>query len=448
MKAQVRVKNLDVTYFKGKNNEVKALKNISLEIFPGEFIIFFGPSGCGKSTLLYSIAGLESGIDGDIYIDEKNISEMKDREFEKYHQTKIGMVFQAYYLIPSISVLKNVVLPQMAIGKGAKERKEKAEKLLKHFGVHEQKDKLPTELSGGQQQRVAISRSLVNDPDIILADEPVGNLDSKSALDVMNLFKELNEKQKKTVILVTHDATHLDMADRVFYMKDGEHQDIKVNKTKFERVPAVTKRTKEVDLLEKTYGKLGDIEDTVSLEQYKARHIVMEILTGYSVDELAGIESRVDQLLTSGSGNYNAIFRYLDKKSEEGGLDMDIRTARKITKELSDLSKRIHVFHEEKIDMQNQIDEIREYLVSEYDVKIKNFKMKIVIDKLLKQRIENDIDKVKFRKGLDLPTKKGGAGLDSRIAQKITRRMELLMLGKYQLMFRKETKKLKLIDRK
>ena len=121
MKAQVRVKNLDVTYFKGKNNEVKALKNISLEIFPGEFIIFFGPSGCGKSTLLYSIAGLESGIDGDIYIDEKNISEMKDREFEKYHQTKIGMVFQAYYLIPSISVLKNVVLPQMAIGKGAKE---------------------------------------------------------------------------------------------------------------------------------------------------------------------------------------------------------------------------------------------------------------------------------------------------------------------------------------
>ena len=201
-------------------------------------------------------------------------------------------------------------------------------------------------------------------------------------------------------------------------------------------------------MLEKTYGKLGDIEDTVSLEQYKARHIVMEILTGYSVDELAGIESRVDQLLTSGSGNYNAIFRYLDKKSEEGGLDMDIRTARKITKELSDLSKRIHVFHEEKIDMQNQIDEIREYLVSEYDVKIKNFKMKIVIDKLLKQRIENDIDKVKFRKGLDLPTKKGGAGLDSRIAQKITRRMELLMLGKYQLMFRKETKKLKLIDRK
>ena len=221
MNSIIKIKNLSVTYFSGKSNEVKALKNIDLEIYPGEFIIFFGPSGCGKSTLLYTIAGLETDIAGDIYIEDKNIARFNHEELENFHQKRIGMIFQAYYLISSLSVLQNVILPQMATGRKKKEREKKAIELLEHFGVKAQIDKLPNELSGGQQQRVAICRSLVNDPDILLADEPIGNLDSRSAEDVMELIGNLNRQRKKTVILVTHNPEYLKDGDRIFYLKDG-----------------------------------------------------------------------------------------------------------------------------------------------------------------------------------------------------------------------------------
>ena len=174
----IKIKELNVVYFMGKSNEVHALRNINLEIYPGEFIIFFGPSGCGKSTLLYSIAGLETNINGNIMLNGKDIASMKQKELEDFHRQKIGMIFQAYYLISSLSVANNVVLPQIFIEKNRIERKKKALELLQHFGVSGEADKLPSELSGGQQQRVAICRSLMNDPEVLLADEPVGNLDS------------------------------------------------------------------------------------------------------------------------------------------------------------------------------------------------------------------------------------------------------------------------------
>src|SRR6056297_2087061 len=201
----IKIKDLNVTYFRGRPNEIKALDDISLDIYSGEFVIFFGPSGCGKSTLLYAVSGLETNITGNIFIDDKNIAQMKNREIEHFHQKKIGMIFQAYYLIHSLDVLKNVVLPQMALNVGKKKREKKALQLLEHFGVKEQRAKLPNELSGGQLQRVAICRALVNEPDVLLADEPVGNLDSKSAEEVMNLLKDLYDNQGKTVILVTHN---------------------------------------------------------------------------------------------------------------------------------------------------------------------------------------------------------------------------------------------------
>jgi putative ABC transport system ATP-binding protein len=218
----IEVKKLNVVYFPGKSNEVHALKDITLDIYPGEFIIFFGPSGCGKSTLLYSISGLETNVSGDVIVKGQNLPAMTKKQREVFHQKTIGMVFQAFYLIPSLSVLQNVSLPQMALNASRTTRDERALKLMERFGIAAQAGKLPQELSGGQQQRVALCRSIINDPEILFADEPVGNLDSKSSEEVMKLLRELNDRDKKTVILVTHDPSHLHNAHRVFYMRDGQ----------------------------------------------------------------------------------------------------------------------------------------------------------------------------------------------------------------------------------
>ena len=218
----IDVRKLNVVYFPGKSNEVHALKDITLQIYPGEFIIFFGPSGCGKSTLLYSISGLETNIAGDVLVKGQNLPTMTKKQHEAFHQRTIGMVFQAFYLIPSLSVLHNVTLPQYALNVLKPRREERAMKLMERFGIAAQAGELPQELSGGQQQRVALCRSLMNDPEILFADEPVGNLDSKSSEEVMKLLRELNDRDKKTVILVTHDPSHLHNAHRVFYLRDGQ----------------------------------------------------------------------------------------------------------------------------------------------------------------------------------------------------------------------------------
>jgi ABC-type lipoprotein export system ATPase subunit len=146
----VKAEKLSVIYFLGRPNQVNAVADINLEIMPGEFIIFFGPSGCGKSTLLYSIAGLERNIQGDIFIDGKNLAKFNNKELDNHRQHTIGMIFQAYYLISSLSVFNNIILPQFSLNSKKKEREQKAAELLKFFGVSEQKDKYPNELSGGQ----------------------------------------------------------------------------------------------------------------------------------------------------------------------------------------------------------------------------------------------------------------------------------------------------------
>ena len=335
MNPVIKIKNLNVTYFLGRSNEVRALRNIDLEIYSGEFIIFFGPSGCGKSTLLYAIAGLETDISGSIYIDNKNITEFSHKELERFHQKKTGMIFQAYYLINSLSVLNNVILPQIAIGENNKTRKEKALKLLEHFSVKEQADKLPNELSGGQQQRVAICRSLANDPDILLADEPVGNLDSHSSEDVMSLLKDLNEKQKKTIILVTHNPAYLDIAHRVFYIKDGKIINVKINKAANQIIASAQAKeakpslSKDLELLARTFSSISGSVGNL-LMPFKAKQITAEALTSMTEEEISGIENKVESLLMKSSQNDELMFKYLDEEIEKGGLGIDKRIAQNL----------------------------------------------------------------------------------------------------------------------
>lgn len=234
MKGILGADNLSVVYNKGTSAESIALHNVSFFAQPEEFIVIFGPSGCGKSTLLYTLTGIERHIEsGDVWLDGKNVALMGPPELLALHRRDVGMIFQSYNLISTLDVLHNVTLPLLAAGVPDRERQKQAEVLLERFRIEHLADRYPSQLSGGQQQRVAIARALVTDPGIIVADEPTGNLDSQSAEIVLEQLLELNVRDKKTILLVTHDPSFLSYADRVLSMKDGTI--IKIDEKKGER---------------------------------------------------------------------------------------------------------------------------------------------------------------------------------------------------------------------
>ncbi|AXU28546.1 TPA: ABC transporter ATP-binding protein [Clostridioides difficile] len=210
--------NLSKHYGKGESL-VRALDNVNLEINEGEFVAIIGKSGSGKSTLLHMIGGLDIPTSGKVYIDNKNIFTLKEEELAVFRRRKIGFIFQSYNLIPSLNVWENVVLP---IGLDGREVDESfIKELLKSLGLENKHDVLPNTLSGGQQQRVAIARALATRPAIILADEPTGNLDSKTSDEVMSILKSMSKKYSQTLVMITHDDSIAQMADRVIFIEDG-----------------------------------------------------------------------------------------------------------------------------------------------------------------------------------------------------------------------------------
>jgi putative ABC transport system ATP-binding protein len=196
------------------------LKDINLKIHNGEFVAIMGPSGSGKSTLMNVIGCLDNPTSGTYLLSNEDISTYKDEELAKVRNLSIGFVFQQFQLLPRLSALKNVELPMIYAGLGRKEREERAKHALEKVGLSDRVNHLPNELSGGQKQRVAIARSIVNDPKIILADEPTGALDSKTSISIMEQFTELN-KEGTTVILVTHEQEVADYAKRIITVRDG-----------------------------------------------------------------------------------------------------------------------------------------------------------------------------------------------------------------------------------
>lgn len=217
----IEVKKLKKTFGKGET-AFCALHDISLKVYAGDYIILYGPSGCGKSTLLNCIAGLEEFDEGDLIIRGENIKKKTEEELAEHKRKKIGMIFQQFNVLKSMNVVENVALPQLFDRVDKRIRLKRAEHLLKILGLNKMMHRIPTELSGGQQQRVAIARALVNNPWIILADEPTGNLDSKSADEIMDLISDLNTQSKRTVLLVTHNPDYRAYAKRIIYMKDGK----------------------------------------------------------------------------------------------------------------------------------------------------------------------------------------------------------------------------------
>jgi putative ABC transport system ATP-binding protein len=217
----IELKKVWKTYYMGEVS-LDVLKGIDLKINKGEFVVIVGPSGSGKSTMMNQVGVLDVPTSGTIYLNDIDISTLSESDLAQLRGKTIGFVFQQFNLIPTLTALENVTLPTIFQNVSEKERLEKAEALLRMVDLGERMNHKPNELSGGQQQRVAIARALVNDPEIILADEPTGNLDSKSGQQVMDFLSKLHSQKHKTIILVTHDLELVRYAQKVVFLKDGE----------------------------------------------------------------------------------------------------------------------------------------------------------------------------------------------------------------------------------
>jgi putative ABC transport system ATP-binding protein len=224
----IAIKNL-IKIYKTGHTEVLALREVRLDIASGELVTILGPSGCGKSTLLNMIAGLDRPNAGSILVGGKNIVDMSENSLARYRRTGVGVVFQFFNLVPTLSARENIELPMRLEGTGGADRGERTEELLRLVKMAGRAEHLPDELSGGEQQRIAIAVALANDPPLLLADEPTGELDSKTGREVLDIFRLMKEEQRKTLIIVTHDERIAKMADRTVRMMDGRIVDDAMN---------------------------------------------------------------------------------------------------------------------------------------------------------------------------------------------------------------------------
>jgi putative ABC transport system ATP-binding protein len=209
-------------YNTGKKNEFRALKNINIDVKKGEFVGIIGPSGSGKSTLLNIIGCLDTQTEGKVYIEGQDISTLSSSERARIRREMIGFVFQQFNLVRSLTCIENVELPMEFAGRSRDEMKKRANYLLDLVGLAGKGSQIPSEMSGGEQQRVAIARALANNPRIILADEPTGNLDTKTGEKIIDLLIGLNRNENKTLVVITHDIKIAGMADRIVQLRDGE----------------------------------------------------------------------------------------------------------------------------------------------------------------------------------------------------------------------------------
>ena len=215
----LRIENLNKIYGKG-DNQVKAVDNVSFSVEKGEFVAIIGASGSGKSTLLHLIGGVDRPTSGKVFIEGKDIYSLNDDNLAIFRRRQIGLIYQFYNLIPVLNVAENITLPTKLDGRDVDEKR--LDELLKTLGLEKRKYNLPNQLSGGQQQRVSIGRAIINEPALMLADEPTGNLDSKASEEIISLLKLSNKKYNQTIIVITHDEKIALEADRIITIDDGK----------------------------------------------------------------------------------------------------------------------------------------------------------------------------------------------------------------------------------
>ncbi len=430
MKSIIQTKDVDVTYNYGKSNEFKALKGVTCEIAAREYIIFFGPSGCGKSTLLYSIFGVLEPSAGEVLVKGDSIYKYAPMELVMYQRKTMGIMYQSFNLIMSLTVLDNVQLPLIFAGFPPSTRERRAMDLLDRFGIAHVAHKRPGLLSGGQQQRVSVARSLVNDPEILIADEPVGNLDFVSAEAVMNTLEEINQNDKKTVLLVTHDAKYLPYAHRVFYLDYGKIDRIVPNPEKRQIIkvrPGETIVT-EIEQLARIYPY-----DTP--EQLRVKSLINFLTQDLSFDQIVRLE-KMTQHVIEGVFSEGHFRELLIEDYQKGGCGIKPKEADKMTKrmyQILDQSKDVIRFRRRSMG-KNTVDlarldlikHIHSYIVAEFKIE-PDSKLMERLTKMVTVRVYGYITREEFHRQLRMSRDDGGAGFDIYLAAELSRYLEKLI---------------------
>ncbi len=422
-------RDLSIIYNKGKSNEFRALQNVNTDIYEGEYIILFGASGSGKSTLMYSIQGSLPPGDGTLLIRGDDIYSYPPSERVYFQRYVMGIIFQSFNLIGSLSVLDNVALPMIFCNADKQTRDRRAQSLLDRFGVGHVSHKIPSMLSGGQQQRVSVARSMVNDPKILLADEPTGNLDSISTQQVMDKIDEINTFDRRTIIMVSHNAAHLSYAHRVYYLKDGFVVREVVNPQRKQIKPV-----REGETIVTELEQLARLFPYDSVDTLRIKSLVNYLTQDYTFDQLQRLERAVGFFI-KGKIDRDAFINSLVLPLERGGVEVPESVAKEMAKrseKLIEQSDDIRRFRAKKDNAgvffgQHKLAErLRDHLLEVYRMKLSKEQDTNLVE-LVADRVTGVIEMPDFNSRLMDGVRNKGLALSEREADDITRYFEKLI---------------------
>ncbi|PLX21207.1 hypothetical protein C0584_03265 [Candidatus Parcubacteria bacterium] len=426
----IKTKNLEITYNLGKENEYKATRGVTSEIYPGEVISFFGPSGCGKSTIFYSILGILEPSAGELYVLGENPYSYTAEQMVHFQTKTIGIIYQAFFLINSVSVIENVALPLTFLGYNEKKRRKKAQQLLERVGLGAQGEKFPTDLSGGQIQRVSVARAMVNNPKILLADEPTGNLDSVSTKQVMELLAEINETEKTTIILITHNAAQLMYAHRVFYMGDGKLKRIVPNpdKKQIAKIDKQKTMVTELDQLSKIYPYSNPIE-------LKVKSIVNYLTQDISFDKIIRLEEVVAGMIERKMSK-KEFYEFLTLKYSDGGVGLTESVSEAMAEKVdhilaqSEDVRRYRRRFEHNVFFSKEdriVNKLTKYVLEEFRGQMTPYRLRLMRE-AVRERISGVTRKEEFYNQLNKSMKEGGVGFNKISARNVTEYFEKIII--------------------
>jgi putative ABC transport system ATP-binding protein len=422
-------RDLSIIYNKGKSNEFRALQNVNTDIYEGEYIILFGASGSGKSTLMYSIQGSLPPGDGTLLIRGDDIYSYPPSERVYFQRYVMGIIFQSFNLIGSLSVLDNVALPMIFCNADKQTRNRRAQSLLDRFGVGHVSHKIPSMLSGGQQQRVSVARSMVNDPKILLADEPTGNLDSISTQQVMDKIDEINTFDRRTIIMVSHNAAHLSYAHRVYYLKDGFIVREVVNPQRKQIKPV-----REGETIVTELEQLARLFPYDSVETLRVKSLVNYLTQDYTFDQIQRLEKAV-AFFIKGKIDRDAFINALVLPLERGGVEISETVAKDMAKrseKLIEQSDDIRRFRAKKdnagvfFSQHKLAERLRDHLLEVYRMKLSKEQDTNLVE-LVADRVTGVIEQIDFNTRLMEGVRNKGLALSEREADDITRYFEKLI---------------------
>jgi len=428
-KPLIVARDLSIIYNQGKSNEFKALTGVNTDIFEGEYIILFGPSGCGKSTLMYSIQGSLPPGEGTLLVKGDDVYSYPPSERVYFQRYMMGIIFQSFNLIMSLSVLDNVALPMIFCDADKQTRDRRAQSLLDRFGVGHVSHKIPAMLSGGQQQRVSVSRSMVNDPKILLADEPTGNLDSVSTQQVMDKIDEINTFDRRTIIMVSHNAAHLSYAHRVYYLKDGRILREVVNPQRKQIKPV-----REGETIVTELEQLARLYPYDSVETWRVKSMVNFLTQDFSFDQIGRLEHAIG-LFIQGRIDREAFIKSLVLPYERGGVEVSEKEARhmasvaqRIIKNSDDIRRfRARKDNDAIFFTQDKLAErMSEHLSQQHRIKLSKLQNENMTE-LIADRVTGVVDESELNIRLMKGIRSKGLGLSEREADDMTRYFEKII---------------------